>query len=192
MSFTALSIIQPWPWLILRPDVADAAARAELRRARLLKDCENREWETPFRGWCLMHASSTRLAKWDYQAAVLFAAKRGVEIPLVDLPYGAVVGAMRIDACTWSHRSPWAVGPRMFVIGEAVPFAAAVPCKGAPRFFQVGADLDPEFARHLQTKLTAAIRAAGLAAAFKLEAVPGVLPQRAQSSDTESTEVLES
>lgn len=170
MTFTALSIINPWPWLILRPDVTDAAARAELAARRLLKDCENREWETPVRGWVLVHASKTRLAKWDYQAAVMFAAKRGVDVPLVAMPYGAIVGAMRIDACEWGYRSPWAVGPRMFVIGAAVPFAAPVVCDGKPRFFQLpDANAEPEAARHLQGKLAAAVRAAGLAKHFKLE-----------------------
>ena len=77
MPFPALSVIQPWPWLILRPDVREPAARAELRAAGLMKDVENRDWPTHVRGWVLLHASATRLAKWDYAAAAVFAAKRG-------------------------------------------------------------------------------------------------------------------
>jgi len=169
MTFTALSVIQPWPYLILRPDVVDAAARAALASSRRIKDCENRDWETPVRGWVLLHASSTRLAKWDYQAAALFAMKRGVEIPALamreSLPYGAIIGAVRVDECTHFFRSPWFVGPRAFVFGAAVPFGEPVTCGGAPRFFQLPLEGG---GAELAARLAAAVRAAGLAAAFKL------------------------
>lgn len=175
MTFTALSIIQPWPWLILRPDVVGAADRAALRAAGQIKDCENREWETPFRGWALLQASAQRLAKWDYQAAALFAAKRGVaELPLRgNLPYGAVVGAIRIDDCVWTLRSRWFTGPRAFVIGAAVPFAAPVACGGALRFFQLPPDGGGVGGQELAHALAAAVGAAGLARAFGIEAPAG-------------------
>jgi len=172
MTFTCLSVIQPYPWLILRPDVTEKEARAALREKRLMKDCENRDWETPVRGWVLLHASGTRYAKWDYQAAALFAAKRGVDVPMREnLPYGAIVGAVHVTECTWTYRSPWFVGLRAFVFSAAVPFAVPVSCGGAPRFFQlpgVGAGVG---GAELMQELTAAVRAAGLTAAFKLESL---------------------
>lgn len=167
-TFTALSVINPWPWLILRPDVADPAARAQLRAQRLMKDCENRDWETPVRGWVLLHASKTRLAKWDFQAAKLFAAKRGIDIPLGDLPYGAIVGAVRVDDCRWGYPSPWYVGERAFVFGDAVPFAQPVTCDGAPRFFQLPPAGGGVGGAELWEQLAGAVRAAGLATEFKL------------------------
>jgi hypothetical protein len=171
VSFTALSVIQPGPFLILRPDVVAPAAREDLRARRLMKDCENRGWETPTRGWVLLHASSTKSAKWDYAEEALFAAKRGVEVPMRECqPYGAIVGAVHVEDCTWSYRSPWFTGPRAFVFDLAVPFAEPVPCDGKPRFFQLPPDgAGPGGAELLQT-LTAAVRTAGLAQAFRLSA----------------------
>ena len=55
----ALSIRQPWAWLIVRPDVADQATRAQLRTWRCIKDVENRTWSTGFRGRFLVHAGKT-------------------------------------------------------------------------------------------------------------------------------------
>lgn len=189
MTFTALSVIQPWPWAILRPDVTDPAARTALQASRLIKDCENREWETPVRGWVLLHASSTRPAKWDYKAAQLFAAKRGVELPPLymreSLPYGAVVGAVRVDDCRWGYRSPWYTGPRAFVFGVTVPFAVPVPCAGAPRFFQLPQDAGASVGgAELALQLAAAVAAAGLARAFRLPADEGERPA-AQRVDRE-------
>ncbi len=119
--------------------------------------------------------SSTRPAKWDYSAAQLFAGKRGVELPPLcmrgALPYGAVVGAVRVDDCRWGYRSPWYVGPRAFVFGAATPFLQPVPCAGAPRFFQLPQDGGASVGgAELAQQLAAAISAAGLARAFKLEA----------------------
>jgi hypothetical protein len=174
MTFTAISVIQPWPWLILRPDVVDQAARAELRRLQLIKDCENRDWETPVRGWVLLHASSRRLARWDYQTAEMFAAKRGVRaVPLRDnLPYGAIVGAIRIDDCQPRVKSPWFVGPTGIIIGESVPFTRPIDCPGALRFFRVPPDGAGIGGYELAQRISAAVSAARLANAFGLESVP--------------------
>ncbi len=175
MSRPALSIIQPWPWLILRPDVVGATARA----AAVRKDVENRDWATAVRGWVLVHASKSRLAKWDYAAAAMFAGKRGVDVPLREnLDYGAVVGAIRIDGCENHIASPWYTGSWGFRIGAAVPFANAVPCQGSLKFFP----LPPREAansvggQELWYALAREIRAAGLAAAFGLRAPEEVAP----------------
>lgn len=172
MSFTAISAMQPHPWLMLRPDVSGAEARLCLQRDRLIKDVDCRDWETPHRGWALVHASKERLAKWDYQAEALFAAKRGVEVPLRDNHvYGAVVGAVKVVDCTWSYRSPWWKGgmPRGFVLGAAVPFAVPVECAGKPRFFQLPPEGAGDGGLELWQRLAAAIYAAGLAAEFKID-----------------------
>jgi len=167
MICCALSIIQPWPWLILRPDLVSPADRAAARAAGKMKDCENREWETPVRGWVLLHASNTRLAKWFYQGAALFAAKRGVDIPMRDsLPYGAIVGAIRIDGCTSRPCSSWFTGPHAFLIGDSVPFETPIGLLGALRFFQLSADITVE------RRIEALIRAAGIAKQFNLEDTP--------------------
>lgn len=179
MQFPTLSVIQPWAWLLLRPDIVGAEARDEAWRLRLIKDVENRGWETSQRGWVLLHASATRLplvarpkegeARVDWQSAAMFAGKRGVEVPLqVSLPHGAVVGAMRIDGCDRFIRSPWFMGPVGLVIGAAVPFAKPIPAKGALKFFPlppVGGGLG---GLQLECEICAEICAAGLAKEFKL------------------------
>lgn len=167
MTFQALSVIQPWPWMILRPDVVGD----EERRLCARKDVENRVWATNVRGWVLLHASKTKLAKWDYQAAEMFAAKRGVQVPLRDnLDYGAIVGAMRIDGCENCPRSQWFTGPWGFVIGAAVPFVHPVSCSGTLKFFP----LPPKDTAHtlggaeLTFAIVQQIHAAGLAKAFSI------------------------
>lgn len=169
MSFRALSVQQPWVWLILRPDIVGAEARAAARAAGHMKDLENRTWEAPMRGWVLLHASATRIAKWDYASAAVFAAKRGVEVPhRHSLDYGAIVGAVRIDGVVERPMSPWFTGPKAFVLGAAVPFAEPMPFVGALKFFPVpaeGVQSSPEeFAR-----VCAVIRAAGLAEQFRVK-----------------------
>jgi hypothetical protein len=179
MQFPALSVIQPWAWLLLRPDIVGDEARAQARARGLIKDVENRGWETGQRGWVLLHASATRLplvarpkegeAKVDWQSAAMFAGKRGVEVPLqIQLPHGAVVGAMRIDGCDRFIRSPWFMGPVGLVIGAAVPFAKPVPAKGALKFFTLPAKDTGAGGLEQAMEIAERIRAAGLAAEFKL------------------------
>ena len=56
----AISILQPWAWLIVRPDLTDAVARAQAFAADQVKIVENRDWRTPYRGQILIHAGK----KW--------------------------------------------------------------------------------------------------------------------------------
>ena len=55
----ALSIRQPWAWLIVRPDLTDPAKRAAAFAAGEIKDIENRTWATKHRGPFLVHAGQT-------------------------------------------------------------------------------------------------------------------------------------
>ena len=169
MPFTAISVIQPWAWLLLRPDIVGDEARAQARAAGLIKDVENRGWETGQRGWVLLHASATRFSRADYAAAAMFAAKHGVETPLqIQLPHGAVVGAIRIDGCEPFIRSPWFMGPVGLRIGAAVPFARPVVAKGALKFFPLPATGSGAGGSEQAEEIAEQIRAAGLAAEFRL------------------------
>lgn len=207
MTFTALSIIQPWPYMILRPDVTDPAVRADLLETGRIKDCENRDWETPVRGWVLIHSSSSRLAQWKYTAAELFGAKLGVEVPLRDnLVYGAVIGAARVDECRWGYRSKWYTGPRAIVFGASVPFASPVFCEGRPRFFQLPLDersaangkkwtneqcaAYADRAASKRRDLVHAIASAGLAKAFGIAAEQISTPAPAIAAATDSSFLL--
>lgn len=123
----ALSIRQPWAWLILHGG----------------KDVENREWPTAFRGEVLIHAGKT-MTRGDYEACALFcsgmpdgALPADFRFPSFDElkgQLGGVVGKMRIADCVTQSPSPWFCGRFGFVIeaAETRPFKA---CKGSLGFF---------------------------------------------------------
>lgn len=144
----ALSIRQPWAWLITRPDVVGAAARAALVEQDLIKTVENRDWPTNYRGQMLLHAGKTCTVA-DYDAALLFveafvSPALALQVPdLAELPRGGVVGMTHLVDCVRSHPSRFFTGdPDLpeggygFVLqgSIAVPF---LPWKGRLGFFDV-------------------------------------------------------
>jgi hypothetical protein len=116
----ALSIRQPWAWLIVNG----------------FKDIENRGWWTYFRGQFLIHASSTMT--WEeYDICCRFAAERGVYTPRQSqILRGGIVGYATLTDCVRKHSSPWFEGPFGFVVEGAgkLPF---VKCAGQLQFFNV-------------------------------------------------------
>lgn len=121
----ALSIRQPWAWLILHGG----------------KDIENRCWPTRFRGFVLIHASKG-MTRGEYAAAQEYALARGItKLPAAaDLERGGVVGVVRIVDCVARSDSEWFGGPYGFVLEDAepLPFQAG---RGALGFFPWEADL---------------------------------------------------
>lgn len=121
----ALSIRQPWAWLILHAG----------------KDIENRDWKTPYRGRCLIHSSKSR-TKQDYEDAILFLELRKLEYLNVDFPSfenldrGGIVGAVDIVGCTDTSDSPWFVGDYGFILRNPKPLPFT-PYKGRLGFFNV-------------------------------------------------------
>lgn len=115
---TALSIRQPWAWLIVRG----------------YKDVENRTWPTYRRGRVLIHAPKTfDLEGWEWVRT---------EFPQIPVPgrgsfdLGGVVGEAKIMDCVQEMDSPWFFGPYGFVmLGRSpLPFH---PCRGQRGFFRV-------------------------------------------------------
>lgn len=120
MSNIAISIRQPWAWLIIHA----------------AKDIENRTWPTRFRGNVFIHASKgmTR-SEYDEACAVAGDVDGTICIPAFEsLPRGGIVGKMRIAGCVTQSGSPWFFGPFGFVI-EAATSLPFQPCKGALGFF---------------------------------------------------------
>lgn len=121
----ALSIRQPWAWLILHAG----------------KDIENRDWKTPFRGRCLIHASKSG-TKADYNDAMDFLADRSISFMGIDFPSidqferGGVVGSVEITGCTDNSESPWFVGDYGFILRNPKPLPF-MPYKGRLGFFNV-------------------------------------------------------
>jgi hypothetical protein len=121
----ALSIRQPWAWLIVNGH----------------KDIENRTLRSWHRGPLLIHASQT-MKKEDYALARQFAAARGVTIPAAgELPrggivgrhrgaasWGGIVGRVEMTDCVNRHTSPWFEGSIGYVMEnpETLPFQACL------------------------------------------------------------------
>jgi hypothetical protein len=126
----ALSIRQPWAWLILNWG----------------KRIENRSWPTKYRGPVWLHASQT-MTKADYEAAVTFCMEITEHLDLDEgTPHfpsfeslrsqlGGIVGEAHIVGCVDEDPSPWFVGKYGFLL-EQVHAVDFLPCKGALKFFK--------------------------------------------------------
>ncbi|CAA2106131.1 ASCH domain-containing protein [Variovorax paradoxus] len=132
----ALSIRQPWAWLIIRPDLTDAEQRArELAKGRI-KTIENRMWRTRERGTILVHASQG-MTRAEYFGVMEFCYPLGVELPhFDDLQRGGIVGQVDIVDCVAHSESHWYMGAVGFVLANAKPLPFR-PLKGALGFFEV-------------------------------------------------------
>lgn len=123
----ALSIRQPWAWLIVNGH----------------KDIENRSWSTQFRGRLLVHAGAT-MTRADYEACVIFIApmKTDWRLPALDVlkkQCGGIVGEVEIVGCINGNDacdSPWFCGEWGFMLSRAKPLPFR-PLKGALSFFNV-------------------------------------------------------
>lgn len=122
----ALSIRQPWAWLILNAG----------------KDIENRDWPTNFRGRVLIHASKT-CTKREYEDAMDFMTDRqilqgiGMNIPSIKgMDRGGIVGSVEIVDCVTRSDSPWFIGQYGFVLRNPKPMPF-IPWKGRLGFFNV-------------------------------------------------------
>ncbi len=122
-TYQALSIRQPWAWLI----------------ANGHKDIENRVWSTKFRGKFLIHASKSS-SRQDYRDCLNFLEDRQISISLPErkeLEYGGIVGSAILQDCVFTHWSDWFVaGGWGFVLKDAAPLPFT-PCKGQLHFFPV-------------------------------------------------------
>lgn len=122
----ALSIRQPWAWLILHGG----------------KDIENRDWPTNFRGRFLIHASKgmTRDEYVDAACALedarLTDPTEAILPPFSELERGGIVGEAEIIACVNTSSSPWFFGMYGFVLANAKPLPFR-PYKGQLGFFEV-------------------------------------------------------
>ncbi|GKS96915.1 ASCH domain-containing protein [Acidovorax sp. SUPP2825] len=126
----ALSIRQPWAWLIVNGH----------------KDIENRDWPTNFRGKLLVHAGQT-MARRYYDSTceeLLHAGLLPDSMPAYEvLERGGFVGWTRVVDCLLEHPSPWKQdGTHGFVLRDSrpIPFVA---WKGRLGFFNVPKETVP-------------------------------------------------
>jgi len=139
----ALSVRQPWAWLIIRPDVHDPKKRALLRSMGQIKDIENRTWPTRLRERISIHASKGFDAEgFDWVC------ERFPDIAMPEeFDLGGIVGTVEVTDCTTAHRSSWFEGPYGFVLA-APRRTAFVPCRGRLGFWEV----PPHILRRMQGK----------------------------------------
>lgn len=133
----ALSIREPWSFLILRPDIKDPAVRAQMIADDKIKQVENRTWATKFRGPCWIHTGvKNEIAEVEYAIRDRF----GITLPLEWPNLGGIVGVAEIVDCVRNHPSRWFVGPFGFVLknARAVEF---FPMKGRLLLWETGLEL---------------------------------------------------
>ena len=122
-TLPALSIRQPWAWLILNG----------------YKDVENRSWTAHVRGTIAIHASKSNTKK-EYESALATIAKHKLEIELPsieELPVGGLVGTVEIVDCLEFSPSPWWIeGNYAFTLKNAVK-GDFVSLPGQQGFFTV-------------------------------------------------------
>lgn len=122
----ALSIRQPWAWLVVNGH----------------KPVENRTWETLYRGPLQIHAG-LQMTRADHEACLIFMAGEPRMAQIIsqmprfeDFPRGGIVGQAELVACLRDQESPFFVGPFGFVLKDARPLPF-LPCKGALGIFNL-------------------------------------------------------
>jgi len=112
---TALSIRQPWAWLIISG----------------YKDIENRTWKTNFRGTVYVHAP----LKFDTAGYEHINRRFNIDMPARNkFLQGGLVGTVDVVDCITEHNSPWFEGSYGFVLEKPRPIAF-IPLKGRLGFF---------------------------------------------------------
>ena len=118
----ALSIRQPWAWLI--------AAGHKL--------IENRTWRTAYRGPLLIHASTyfDFLYDWRARTHAQKPAYGSICVPHTDkLKRGGVIAIAQLVDITTTSADPWFEGPYGWILAnvQRVPF---LPLRGFPGLFE--------------------------------------------------------
>lgn len=134
----ALSILQPWAWLIVRPDIVGVSERLEAYRTGVIKDIENRTWPTPYRGRFHVHAGKTYTERTHYEYADAIKEMFGIRLPeYKDMPRGGIVGEATLTGYSRSSSSRWAAEDQYhFQLADAKP-RPFIPYRGQLGFFEI-------------------------------------------------------
>lgn len=150
----ALSIRQPFAWLIVRPDITDPAERARAYVDGRIKDIENRGWYTRVRGRVLIHASASYSRTNHECHAEVVLDEYEIILPRYEQMHrGGIVGVVEIHDCVEKHPSHWKdPGSWGFVLrgAEPLPFR---PMRGMLGIFGVP-DRVLQFEKALISELT--------------------------------------
>jgi hypothetical protein len=135
----ALSIRQPWAWLIIRPDIIGDESRAAAVKSGEIKTIENRSRRCLKRERIFIHASAgiTRAEYADAADWLQETFGTTFNLPAFEkLECGGIVGSADITDCIAESCNHWFVGPFGWVLANARP-ETFKPCKGALNFFEV-------------------------------------------------------
>lgn len=120
----ALSVRQPWAWLIVAGH----------------KDIENRSWPTRFRGRIYVHASRTfdndAMRAIELGSISVNAAVRQALYSVNRWHRGVLIGEVDIVDCVTQSSSSWFTGPHGFVLANPHEYDRPIPCKGRLRLFE--------------------------------------------------------
>lgn len=115
----ALSIRQPWAWLIMHGG----------------KPVENRDWRTSYRGPLAIHASAG-MTKYELEDAIAFVSTfnkpLASRIPLhKDLWRGQIIGTVDLVDCRDHVDSEWFQGKYGLVLANPKPLTEPIPATGS-------------------------------------------------------------
>lgn len=129
-----LSVRQPWSWLI----------------SHGIKDIENRDWTTNYRGLVLIHAGKEKdrecfLHDFGGTGATLdprIEWTRDDRVPQWDYQYeySGIVGIARLVDIVTESKSPWFRGKYGWVFDKAMPLPL-IPARGNPLLLDAPADI---------------------------------------------------
>jgi len=136
----AISVRQPWAWLIIRPDLTDPEERRQAIADGLIKDRENRTWRSNFRGSLFIHAAKG-FTYQEYCDCQQFLVESDIH-PHITLPdfesfqLGGIIGSVYMEACLAQSQSKWFTGPFgfHFTQQQILPFQ---PLRGLQKIFRV-------------------------------------------------------
>lgn len=114
----ALSLKQPWAWLIING----------------YKNIENRKWSTDYRGPLAIHASKN----WSQDGFDFLCGHKGIRMPRREsYVFGALLGIVDLVDCVSAHDSEWFWGPWGFVLKNIREFKKPIPWRGQLGLFDV-------------------------------------------------------
>jgi len=130
----AISVKHPWPWLMFH--------------GTPLKDIENRDWSTKYRGELYIHCSKlVDTLECDAAMALIRRHRLNIELPTIaelKRTAGRIIGRVTVTDCVRRSDSPWFVGEYGFVLDDSKLLATPVYCRGSLSLWDV-----PELTRRV-------------------------------------------
>lgn len=146
MEIRALSVHGVWVWPMFNGSP--------------IKDIENRNWYTSYRGWLAIHATAKTITKPGYQEFLAYYGRVGGNIAAVpareQLVKGSVVGLVRLAHIVRRHSSPWFEGKYGWVLESPIALPAPIGVTGNQGLWTLPDDVRAEIVSQIGRQLKAA------------------------------------